>query len=128
MRLLLDTHVLLWALLDSPALGRSARTLLESREHEVCFSAVSVLEIAIKSGLGRPDFRVDARAVAVNATAAGFSPLPVSVEHAANVALLPRLHQDPFDRLLLSQAQIEGLTLLSRDSAVLAYGAVAMGV
>ncbi|MEO7151848.1 MAG: type II toxin-antitoxin system VapC family toxin, partial [Burkholderiaceae bacterium] len=125
MRLLLDTHVLLWAMLGSPVLGKAASALLASKEHDIYFSAVNVLEIAIKAGLGRPDFTADAQAVATNAAAAGFLPLPVAVAHAANLRLLPALHKDPFDRLLLSQAQIEGMTLLSRDAAVLGYGALA---
>ncbi len=126
MRLLLDTHVLLWAMLGSPALGEPARRLLTAPEHEVFFSAVNVLEIAIKSGLGRSDFSADAQAVATNAIAAGFEPLAIGVQHAANIRLLPPLHKDPFDRLLLSQAQIEGMTLLTRDALVLRYGALAM--
>lgn len=128
MRLLLDTHVLLWAMLNSPDLGAAAVALLEAPEHEVYFSAVSVLEIAIKAGLERPDFDADAHAVATNAVAAGFVPLSIDVQHAANVRLLPQLHKDPFDRLLLSQAQLEGLTLLTRDRAVLRYGALAMRI
>lgn len=128
MRLLLDTHVLLWAMLKSSALGGRAVALLESAEHDVCFSAVNILEIAIKSGLERADFNADAQAVATNAIAAGFGALPVSAQHAANVRLLPPLHRDPFDRLLLSQAQIEGMTLLTRDAAVLRYGALAMSI
>lgn len=128
MQLLLDTHVLLWAMLRSPLLGARSIALLESREHEVYFSAVNILEIAIKAGLGRPDFDADAQAVATNATAAGFMPLAVGVHHAANLRLLPPLHKDPFDRLLLSQAQIEGMTLLTRDAAVLRYGALAMAI
>lgn len=128
MRLLLDTHVLLWAMLNSPALGDDAAALLESSDHEICFSAVNVLEIAIKDSLERPDFRVDAHAVATNAVAAGFLPLAIDVRHTANLRLLPPLHKDPFDRLLLSQAQVEGLTLLTRDAAVLRYGALAMRV
>lgn len=128
MRLLLDTHVLLWAMLKSPLLGAPAIALLESAEHDVFFSAVNVLEIAIKAGLDRPDFNADAQAVATNAVAAGFVPVPVGVHHAANIRLLPLLHKDPFDRLLLSQAQIEGMTLLTRDAAVLRYGALAMAI
>jgi PIN domain nuclease of toxin-antitoxin system len=128
MRLLLDTHVLLWAMLKAPALGGSAIELLESNEHEVWFSAVNILEIAIKAGLERPDFDADAQAVATNAVAAGFAEMPVTVRHTANLRLLPALHKDPFDRLLLSQAQIEGMTLLTRDVTVLRYGALAMQV
>ena len=128
MRLLLDTHVLLWAMLKSPVLGAPTIALLESPEHDVYFSAVNVLEIAIKAGLNRPDFSADAQAVATNAVAAGFVPMSFDARHAANVRLLPPLHRDPFDRLLLSQAQIEGMTLLSRDAAVLRYGALAMAI
>jgi len=127
-RLLLDTHVLLWAMLRSQALGAEAIALLESADHQIHFSAVNVLEIAVKASLGRADFSADAQAVAINAELSGFLPLPIGVRHAANLRLLPALHHDPFDRLLLSQAQIEGLTLLTRDAAVLRYGALAMRV
>lgn len=88
----------------------------------------AVLEIAIKAALDRPDFKADAQAVATHAIAAGFAALPVNVQHAANLRLLPLLHRGPFDRLLLSQAQIEGMTLLTRDAAVLRYGALAMAI
>jgi PIN domain nuclease of toxin-antitoxin system len=128
MRLLLDTHVLLWAMLASPRLGAQATELLESPEHDLFFSAVNILEIAIKASLGRADFDADAQAVATNAVAAGFQPLSMDIRHAANVRLLPSLHSDPFDRLLLSQAQVEGMTLLTRDAAVLSYGAIAMSI
>jgi PIN domain nuclease of toxin-antitoxin system len=128
MRLLLDTHVLLWAMVASPRLGERATALLESTEHDVFFSAVNILEIAIKSSLGRADFDADAQAVATNAVAAGFQPLSMDVRHAANMRLLPALHGDPFDRLLLSQAQVESMTLLTRDAAVLRYGAIAMSI
>jgi PIN domain nuclease of toxin-antitoxin system len=128
MRLLVDTHVLLWALLGAPQLGERASELLASAEHDVYFSAVNILEVAIKAGLGRADFSVDAHAVAANAAATGFLPLSISVGHASNMRLLPPHHKDPFDRLLLSQAQVEGMTLLTRDAAVLQYGAIAMSI
>lgn len=128
MRLLLDTHVLLWAMLASPRLGARATELLESPAHELFFSAVNILEIAIKASLGRADFNADAQAVATNALASGFQPLSMDIRHAANMRLLPALHGDPFDRLLLSQAQVEGMTLLTRDAAVLRYGAIAMSI
>jgi PIN domain nuclease of toxin-antitoxin system len=128
MRLLMDTHVLLWAMLGSPRLGPAAEALLQSSEHELFFSSVNILEIAIKTGLGWADFNADPHAVAANALASGFHALPLQVQHAANLVLLPALHKDPFDRLLLSQAQIEGMTLLTRDAEVLRYGATAMAI
>jgi PIN domain nuclease of toxin-antitoxin system len=128
MRLLLDTQVLLWALLASPRLGSAASVLLQSPDHEVFFSPVNILEIAIKTGFGRADFDADPHAVAANALSSGFRALPLQLQHAANLALLPALHKDPFDRLLLSQAQIEGMTLLTRDAEVLRYGATAMAI
>ena len=126
MRLLLDTHVLLWALMGDRRLAVATRTLLEDRGNEVWFSAVNVWEVAIKSSLGRTDFAVDPERLAGYAEKCGFDELPVKAKHAALTVTLPALHSDPFDRILLAQAQAENLTLLTADSAVLAYGPVAL--
>lgn len=119
---LLDTRLLLWAAVDSPRLPARARSVLEDPAAEVSFSVVSLWEIVIKLGLGRPDFQVDVAALRANARLSGLDEVPVYGEHLLAVKDLPPLHQDPFDRLLIAQARHEGLLLLSVDSRVLAYG------
>ena len=126
MRLLLDTHVLLWALNGDRRLGTDTRRLLEHRDNEVWFSAVNVWEVAIKVSLGRDDLNVDPDELAELAGECGFEELVVRSRHAAATAKLPPLHADPFDRLLIAQAHAENLTLLTVDAAVLAYGPVAL--
>ena len=121
MRLLLDTHLLLWALAEPDKLGSKARSVIEDPENEVLFSAASIWEVAIKAGLGRPDFAVRPEAIARAAIEAGFAELPVRAEVAARVADLPPHHRDPFDRLLVSQAQAETMALLSADTNIRRY-------
>ncbi len=124
MRLLLDTHLLLWMLDDSPKLGRRARDLMEACSAEIFVSAVSFWEIAIKAGLRREDFRVDADSLVEACLAAGLKLLPFAPLHAVRVARLPLHHADPFDRALVAQALVEPLTLLTRDAKLAAYGSV----
>ena len=119
---LLDTHLLLWAAVDSPRLPVRTRSVLEDPAAEVSFSVVSLWEIAIKLGLGRPDFQVDVVALRANARVSGIDEVPVYGEHVLAVRDLASLHQDPFDRLLIAQARHEGLTLLTADPRVRAYG------
>ena len=121
MKLLLDTHVLLWAAGDPDRLPADARTLLEDRTTEPIFSAASLWEVAIKSGLGRSDFRVDPRLLRRGLLEHGYAELAVTGVHAVAVDLLPPLHRDPFDRILIAQAQIEGIVLLTADAAVARY-------
>ena len=102
MTLLLDTHVLLWALMAPQRLSPGLRAALTQPETRVQFSAASVWEIAIKRALGRPDFAFEPGTVAQAALDTDFEPLPVRHEHAARVRHLPPLHADPFDRLLLA--------------------------
>lgn len=120
MRLLLDTHVLLWALNGDRRLGTDTRRLLEHRDNEVWFSAVNVWEVAIKVSLGRDDLNVDPDELAELAEECGFEELVVRSRHVAATAKLPPMHTDPFDRLLIAQAHAENLTLLTVDAAVLA--------
>lgn len=120
-RYLLDTHVLLWAAVGSERLPPFTRTVLEEAGAAVSFSVVNLWEIVIKSGAGRPDFRVDAGAVRVYARAAGLHELTVTGEHILGVSHLEPLHRDPFDRLLVAQARHEQLQLLTLDRSVLAY-------
>jgi len=118
---LLDTHLLLWAAVDSPRLPARARSVLEDPVAEVSFSVVSLWEIVIKLGLGRPDFQVDVAALRTNARLSGIEEVPVYGEHVLAVKDLPPLHQDPFDRLLVAQAIVEGITLLTADIQVAKY-------
>jgi PIN domain nuclease of toxin-antitoxin system len=118
MRLLLDTHVLLWWLADDPALSKQARRLI-ANEPEVFASAASAWEIAIKRALGKLEAPEDLPAALA---AGGIAGLPIGFEHAAVAGALPRHHDDPFDRMLVAQAQHEGLTLLTSDARISRYG------
>lgn len=121
MRVLLDTHVLMWALAEPRRLDRETRATIESRDIEVLFSAASIWEIAIKAGLGRSDFAFDPAEIARSALDTGFTELPVRSEAAAFVAQLPLLHRDPFDRVLVAQAIVEPATLLTADVQLAPY-------
>lgn len=127
MRILLDTHVFIWAVLDDPRLTPEARALIEGAD-EVNVSAASIWEIAIKSGAGKIDADIDKMALAIEES--GFNELPVSIAHAAQVARLPlpNNHKDPFDRLLVAQSMTEPLVLLTADAKVLAYGGLIRAV
>ncbi len=119
MRLLLDTHVFIWAVTASRRLKSSTRRYMSDAE-VVYVSAVSIWEIAIKSRLGK--IAADATALVNAIDESGFLELPVSARHAAAVATLPLHHTDPFDRLLLAQAFLEPLRLVTADAALAAYG------
>lgn len=122
MRLLLDTHVALWAITDDSRLSATARLLIEAPANEVLVSAVSVWEIAIKYSLGRGDMPVSAAQALAFFQQAGYLLLGVSAAHAAAVEALPAIHADPFDRLLVAQAFHEPLRLLTHDATVAKYG------
>lgn len=121
MSVLLDTHVLLWAAGIPERLPDDARALIEDPENVLVFSAVSIWEVAIKSGLGRADFNFDPRLLLRALRDNGYQELAVTGRHAAAVDLLPPIHRDPFDRLLVAQAQTEALTLLTVDKVVGRY-------
>ncbi|MEO8196257.1 MAG: type II toxin-antitoxin system VapC family toxin [Thermoanaerobaculia bacterium] len=121
MKLLLDTHLLLWAAGQPQRLSAKAKKLLSDPGNELLFSAASLWEIAIKNSLGREDFRVDARILRRGLLDNGYIELPVTGQHAVGIDSLPPLHKDPFDRLLLSQALVEGITLLTRDENLARY-------
>lgn len=118
MNLLLDTHLLLWALAEPSKLKARARALID--ENNVFVSSASIWEISIKSSLGK--LRADPRAILDELEPAGMKLLPISGEHAARVFELPWLHRDPFDRLLLAQSLSEPLTLLTDDEVLRQYG------
>jgi PIN domain nuclease of toxin-antitoxin system len=121
MRVLTDTHILLWSLLRPARLDAACRDVLESPEHQVFFSAVNIWEIAIKRALDRPDFDVEPDAVYRAALETGFRELPISASHAAAVRHLPPHHRDPFDRLLIVQARTEPLLLMTDDPLISLY-------
>ena len=121
MRLLLDTHILLWALDGSLRLDAGTRDLLEDRTNEVMFSAASIWEIAVKARLGRVDFTLRPEAIAQEARETGFTELPVLADTAARVAYLPLHHRDPFDRLLVAQAMAGPMRLYTADPALRPY-------
>ena len=121
MKVLLDTHVLLWAAVMPSRLREGARSLIENPATEVVFSAASLWEVAIKRGLGRKDFDVDPRLLRRGLLEQGYTELPVIGAHAVAVDLLPPIHKDPFDRILVAQAQVEGITLLTADDVVARY-------
>ncbi len=121
MKLLLDTHVLVWAAGEPDKLSDEALRLIEAPDNELFFSAASLWEIAIKSSLGRSDFAEDARVLRRGLLDNGYSELPVVSEHAVAIVGLPPIHKDPFDRILIAQAMIEGITLLTADGIVAQY-------
>ncbi len=122
MKLLFDTHLLLWAITDDGRLSASARALMADPANECLYSAASVWEVAIKNGLPKRSLGIPAEAFRREVEAAGFRPLAVSPAHAAAVESLPHLHEDPFDRILLAQARAEDCTLLTSDSILPSYG------
>jgi PIN domain nuclease of toxin-antitoxin system len=121
LKLLLDTHVLLWAAGEPEKLSGAARALLDDANNELIFSAASLWEIAIKRGLNRDDFRADPRALRRGLLENGYFELPISGAHAATLDLLPKFHKDPFDRMLVAQSIVEGITLITMDDAVAQY-------
>lgn len=121
MKLLLDTHVLLWAANDPQRLSEATRALLLEPDNALFFSVVNLWEIVIKRGLGRSDFIVDPHRLRRLLVANGYTELAVTSEHVLQVDRLPLLHKDPFDRLLIAQAQAEALLLVTADSMVVQY-------
>jgi PIN domain nuclease of toxin-antitoxin system len=121
MRLLPDTHILLWTIAESRRLSAAARALIGEPDNELTFSSVSLWEVAIKAGRGRDDFRIDVSSLRRSLFDNGYAELPMTGAHAAALAGLPAIHRDPFDRMLVAQAIVEGLTLLTSDPMVAKY-------
>lgn len=121
MKLLIDTHLLLWLALGSDKLSTQARTVIEDAGNSLFFSAASIWEIAIKRGLDRPDFTADPRLLRRGLLDNGYEELAIDSRHAAATLDLPPLHKDPFDRILVAQAMVEGMTLATADEAVARY-------
>jgi PIN domain nuclease of toxin-antitoxin system len=122
-KLLLDTHLLLWAAGQPELLSEDARALLEEPDNHLLFSAASVWEVTIKRSLGREDFRVNPRVLRRGLLDNGYGELAITSEHAVAVELLPAIHNDPFDRMLLAQSLVEGITLVTSDPLVARYPA-----
>lgn len=118
---LVDTHVLIWLAVDSPRLGEVARDLLADPDNHIFFSAISIFEIAVKERLSKRGFEVEASAIRRMMIENDFAELAVTGMHAAHVATLPLVHRDPFDRLLVAQAMMEGFTLMTADEKIAQY-------
>jgi len=122
-KLLLDTHLLLWAAAEPDRLPRAALAEIENPDNELVFSAASLWEVAIKRSLGRADFSADPRLLRRGLLDNGYRELAVTGEHAVGVDGLPAIHKDPFDRLLVAQSIVEGITLLTVDEMLVQYNA-----
>ena len=121
MNLLLDTHLLLWAVGTPVRLSARAFAMIDDPDAEPMVSAASLWEVAIKAGLGREDFQVDPAILRRGLLEHGYTELPISGAHTTAVARLPHIHKDPFDRILVAQAQLEGIALLTTDATVARY-------
>ena len=121
MNLLLDTHVALWAITDSPKLPSKARELIASPKTNVWISSASIWEIAIKYSLGRGDMPVSGKDALRYFSESGYRQLPIEAEHAVAVEDLPAHHNDPFDRIIVAQALVEPMRLMTHDALVALY-------
>jgi PIN domain nuclease of toxin-antitoxin system len=121
MRLLLDTHLLVWAMGSPERLSAALAAMLQDPANTPVFSVASLWELVIKQGLGKPDFRVEPALLRRALLDGGWQELPVQAHHALAVAALPLLHRDPFNRLLLAQASSDGLLLITADQQLAAY-------
>ena len=122
MKLLLDTHILLWAAGQPDRHSDPTRIMLLDPRNALFFSAASIWEVVIKRGIGRDDFKVDPHRLRKMLIVNGYTELSVTAEHVLRVDTLPMLHKDPFDRLLVAQARSEAMRLLTVDSAIIQYG------
>jgi PIN domain nuclease of toxin-antitoxin system len=120
-KLLLDTHLLLWAAGEPDRLSAAARRLLNDANNELFFSAASLWEVVIKSKLGRSDFQADARILRRSLIDNSYGEMPILSSHVVAIDGLPPIHMDPFDRILIAQATVEGITLISADPIVMEY-------
>ena len=121
MNLLIDTHLLLWVAGGSAKLSKEALQMINDDSNRLYFSAVSILEVVIKNGLQREDFYVDPNLFKRGLVDNGYEELVITSAHSLGVAHLPPIHKDPFDRLLLAQAELEGFLLLTSDAVVAQY-------
>lgn len=122
MKLLLDTHLLLWAAGEPSRLSKEARSLISDPDNELLFSAASLWEVSIKCGLGRKDFKADPRILRRGLLDNGYGEIPIHSDHVVVLDTLPAIHRDPFDRILVAQAVAEGIELVTTDSQLVQYG------
>jgi PIN domain nuclease of toxin-antitoxin system len=118
---MLDTHLLLWAASGASELPAAAAALINDPTRDLAFSAANIWEVVIKSSLGRPDFKVNPHLLRTRLIENGYAELPITSEHTLALANLPDLHKDPFDRILIAQALVEGFTLLTADAVIASY-------
>jgi PIN domain nuclease of toxin-antitoxin system len=123
MKYLFDTHIAIWTLLDDPRLSRAAREILNDNENKFFFSVCSIWEIAIKRGLRAAAFQHDPREIRHYLLRNGCEELTLQGRHAVEVDRLPHIHKDPFDRILIAQAMVEGIFLLTADATIAQYPA-----
>ena len=123
MRLLLDTHLVIWATTQSSRLSAIALSMMADPENELFFSPVNLWEVAIKRALGRRDFQFDSRILRRAMLQNDYQELPITSGHAVAIDQLPDIHKDPFDRLLIAQSMVEGILLLTSDPTVAKYPA-----
>jgi len=122
MKLLLDTHLLLWAAGEPSRLSKEARNLISDPDNELLFSAASLWEVSIKRRLGRKDFKADPRILRRGLLDNGYGEIPIHSDHVVVLDTLPAIHKDPFDRILVAQAVAEGIELVTTDSQMVQYG------
>ena len=123
MKLLLDTHVLLWAAGDSPRLSTAAKNLIADHGNSLIFSVASIWEVVVKHMLGRADFRADPAKLRASLLANGYAEVSIASAHALAIRQLPSIHKDPFDRMLVAQTIVEEATLVTADPTVARYPA-----
>ena len=121
MKFLLDTQIAIWAYFQSKRLSAQVRAVFEDPQNELVFSTASLWEIAIKRGIGKPGFQFDPRVLRRAMLDDSYGELPVLGQHAVAVDSLPPIHKDPFDRLLIAQAMVEGITLLTANPVIARY-------
>lgn len=122
MRILLDTHIILWAVTDSPKLPDAARNMIQDAGNQIYFSSASIWETAIKHSMAPEQLPVSSRKLLQYARESGYVELPITAEHAVAAELLPPVHKDPFDRILAAQAASEPMRLLTHDRILGQYG------
>jgi PIN domain nuclease of toxin-antitoxin system len=121
MKILLDTHLILWAAGFPDELPIEAHRIIEEESNKLFFSAASIWEIAIKASFQKVNFQIDVRVLRRNLLDNGYIELPIESSHAVFIQSLPPIHKDPFDRILVAQATVEGITLLTSDDMVAQY-------
>ncbi len=126
MRVLLDTHILLWWLMDDRRLPQEAEQIIKDPNNAIFVSAASIWEVAIKASLGQ--IEADPLAIQTAIEPSGFAELPITGKHAAQVAKLPPHHRDPFDRMLVAQSLTEPMRLLTGDTLLAKYGDMVLAV